>query len=262
MVKFNQRVGLSWPPAKLQVVGWLVFAMQIGTYYGLLSAYFQPKVVLPCYSTLMAAVFISGLLCTLRDPSDMLVKPGLEHMVICCLCKRLVRFSSKHCSICNRCIAGLDHHCDWLNICIGSTNYRYFISLLVSLELLTSLQVVCGAVGLDRLARETYRGEMWVLLVTGLGVIEVCMAVLVGILGFLLCFHAYLNLKSMTLYEYSLCKRLSTARVAPLKYEASFKTTEISKNISRDSTSLGSKSTFRIINTSRDVSETFSHTHA
>ena len=255
MVKLNQGTGLSCPPAKLQVLGWLIFAVQIGVYYGFISVHFQPTVVLPCYSILMVAVLVSGLLCTLRDPSDIVSKHEQEHIVFCYLCNKPVRFSSKHCSICNRCIRGLDHHCDWLNICIGSANYRYFISLLISLEMLTTLEVVCGAVGLGRLAKVTYRDEQWGLIVSGLGVIEMCLGALMGILGFLLCFHAYLNLKSMSLYEYSLSKRRNSVRVAPLKYETSVKTAITSNNQSQDTSSFGLKGNSRFINSSQDLSE-------
>jgi len=255
MVRRNLAGGFTCPPGKMQVVGWLAFALQLATYYGLLAAYWHPKVVLPCYTVLVTSALVSGFMCTVKDPSDQCSKPGLEHMVKCQLCKRQVRLSSKHCSLCGRCIAGFDHHCDWLNICIGSANYRYFLVLLISLEALTSVQVVCGAVGLTYLGKETERDWKWGLMVAGVVVIELCLAVLVVILGFLLCFHAFLRAKSMTTYEYSLCRRRRTAQVTPLKYETSLKNLDKNRNSTFDSTSIGSKATSRIDGNTLDLSE-------
>lgn len=55
-----------------------------------------------------------------------------EQLLFCYLCKAHCLEPSKHCSACNRCIFEFDHHCQWLNNCIGSSNYKYFMGLIVA----------------------------------------------------------------------------------------------------------------------------------
>lgn len=51
-----------------------------------------------------------------------------------CHTKKFAR--SKHCSACGKCILLMDHHCIWLNNCVGYYNYRYFISFLLTLQVI------------------------------------------------------------------------------------------------------------------------------
>lgn len=51
-----------------------------------------------------------------------------------CHTKKFAR--SKHCSTCGKCILLMDHHCIWLNNCVGYYNYRYFISFLITLQVI------------------------------------------------------------------------------------------------------------------------------
>ena len=92
-------------------------------------------------------------------------------------------------------------------------------------------------------------------MITGVVVIELCLAVLVVILGFLLCFHAFLRAKSMTTYEYFLCRRRRTAQVTPLKYDTSLKNLDKNRNPTFDSNFVCSITTSRIDGNTLDLSE-------
>ncbi|KAL4804510.1 essential cytoplasmic protein Ctr86 [Aspergillus unguis] len=65
-----------------------------------------------------------------RYPYDKVIfHPG--HNCETCLFLKPAR--SKHCSHCKGCVSRQDHHCIWLKNCVGLNNYRYFLSLLLSL---------------------------------------------------------------------------------------------------------------------------------
>lgn len=59
----------------------------------------------------------------------------------CYVCNVNVHPSSKHCRICNKCISNFDHHCRYLNTCIGAKNYKYFMTILISVMILTSFSI-------------------------------------------------------------------------------------------------------------------------
>ncbi|KAL5339428.1 Palmitoyltransferase swf1 [Aspergillus crustosus] len=68
-----------------------------------------------------------------RYPYDKVIfHPGHR----CSTCDFLKPARSKHCSHCEGCIARHDHHCVWLTNCVGLNNYRYFLSLLLSLSVM------------------------------------------------------------------------------------------------------------------------------
>lgn len=96
-----------------------------------------------------------------RYPYDrVLFHPG-HH---CRTCHFLKPARSKHCSLCNACVSRHDHHCIWLTNCVGRDNYRYFLSLLLSVSTLLLYGVYLGYMLLDRtLQREMSPGtaEHW-----------------------------------------------------------------------------------------------------
>ncbi|KAI8647121.1 DHHC palmitoyltransferase-domain-containing protein [Parasitella parasitica] len=51
---------------------------------------------------------------------------------ICNICRIKVSKQTRHCKLCNKCVGRMDHHCKWLNCCVGESNYRLFITLVVS----------------------------------------------------------------------------------------------------------------------------------
>ncbi|KAL4886994.1 essential cytoplasmic protein Ctr86 [Aspergillus karnatakaensis] len=68
-----------------------------------------------------------------RYPYDKVIfHPGHR----CSTCEFLKPARSKHCSHCKGCISRQDHHCVWLTNCVGLNNYRYFLSLLLSLSIM------------------------------------------------------------------------------------------------------------------------------
>lgn len=99
-------------------------------------------------------IFSFGLLASITDPSDPLVKyeryckltietfPCDCYDLYCQQCACHVQEKTKHCRKCKRCTAQFDHHCIWLNNCIGAKNYCYFIVLIVTV-MLQALFHVC-----------------------------------------------------------------------------------------------------------------------
>lgn len=61
--------------------------------------------------------------------------------IYCYLCEEDVCNHSKHCRYCNKCVQRFDHHCKWLNTCVGEKNYRFFLCVVGSVTLQTTISV-------------------------------------------------------------------------------------------------------------------------
>eukprot|EP00428_Durinskia_dybowskii_P072899 CAMPEP_0170409202 /NCGR_PEP_ID=MMETSP0117_2-20130122/29213_1 /TAXON_ID=400756 /ORGANISM="Durinskia baltica, Strain CSIRO CS-38" /LENGTH=384 /DNA_ID=CAMNT_0010666617 /DNA_START=25 /DNA_END=1179 /DNA_ORIENTATION=- len=145
--------GLQPPWHEFQVATWVLFPVILVHYYAfLMHLLWRPDAVVIVLTILFSLFAIScgvsayitlsidpiddAVLCLetslSRDPRS---KGGTVH---CFLCEKDVDHSSKHCRFCDKCILCFDHHCKWLNTCIGRKNYAYFLSIVVSVFLLTT----------------------------------------------------------------------------------------------------------------------------
>ena len=116
-----------------------------------------------------------------------------DYEFYCDICTTHVLEGSKHCRVCNRCTMGFDHHCRWVNNDIGLSNYREFISMLLSVILQLTIHaayMVFAATLLEGPGR-------W-LAVANL-IVNVSFALPVG---YLFGFHAWLAWQGHTTYSY------------------------------------------------------------
>jgi palmitoyltransferase ZDHHC4 len=66
--------------------------------------------------------------------------PG--HM--CKTCRQAKPARSKHCSVCGYCVSKADHHCIFINGCVGYGNHHWFLLLLFTTAVLTSMGAWLG----------------------------------------------------------------------------------------------------------------------
>jgi len=82
---------------------------------------------------------LAWLECRSREPETTTANQAAVAKAKCWLCDTLVDRRSKHCGDCNKCVDVFDHHCYWLNTCVGRKNYAYFLCLVVSVFLMTTI---------------------------------------------------------------------------------------------------------------------------
>lgn len=141
--------GLQRPFHPLQVVSWVVFALDVSIFCAvvlpLISAVHWQVLVGLVYAASVSSIVAAALVATLCDSGDPQLRspPPLEEdehkFAFCTLCVLHVQPRSKHCRMCNKCVAEFDHHCIWLNNCIGSANYRAFAGAIISAAVMTGL---------------------------------------------------------------------------------------------------------------------------
>lgn len=73
--------------------------------------------------------------------SNARINRNADDSLYCYLCELNVHNSSRHCRFCDKCVKGFDHHCKWLNTCVGSKNYRYFLGVVASVTIQTTLSL-------------------------------------------------------------------------------------------------------------------------
>ena len=150
--------GCSCPFHPYQLISMIGFGINTLIYYIIFAPSVNSNIpgmiiAIILNSILSILVFTFGFIATIIDSRDPTVdEERIKHSnnisidsndfeFYCKLCKTHVLERTKHCGTCNKCVLVFDHHCKWLNNCIGQTNYRYFISLIISVGMLNLHQV-------------------------------------------------------------------------------------------------------------------------
>ncbi|KAI2794477.1 hypothetical protein POX_a01076 [Penicillium oxalicum] len=149
-----------------------------------------------------------------RYPYDgVLFHPG--H--VCSTCDFIKPARSKHCSLCQACISRHDHHCVWLMNCVGAENYKYFLSLLLSLSILLVYGTLLGYSLLLQTMKEIIPPELqeamkawsmyfhiWSIVITRdaqIGTVTLLMVMTAPLAIAFLVYHTYLIWAGMTTNE-------------------------------------------------------------
>jgi hypothetical protein len=230
-----KRNGFSCPPHWQQVVTWIVFAVNNIFFYiftRIILLNDDSFILIIVFSCLSLFVFIIGIISTVIDPSDRLLRQEIDKRKqaekenkkyvleiskkfdFCVICCSNINSNSKHCKECNRCVDNFDHHCNWLNNCVGDINYRVFFTLLivVLVDLIYNIGVYIYGIVIF-IQRTTEQDAIITERCENIGIDPLACPILSGIIAFvdfiisfnivyLISVHSWLRCKGMTTYEY------------------------------------------------------------
>ena len=234
-----KRNGFCLPLHYLQIVAWIAIALLAGLFYAVVgrAAEEQARVALmTIYSFGLTSTILTCFICTKLDPTDLAVQVKLGLLTthydytkfprLCIKCSTHVGARSKHCSKCDRCAEQFDHHCDWLNNCVGKANYRWFVVLIVSLQVCMVMELATAlgqlksvfddeSTGRELRSRFSLGDSGYTYICTLIFVSALCVAI-VASNGYLILFHCYLGFRHLTTYEFILLRRNPRPKVTPI----------------------------------------------
>ena len=148
----RRSTGLQRPYHWLQITTWILDPIVLLHYYYFLRPLLWPhiavEVIITFFFSLVSLLgMIYGYYTCCTDPADdailgnSRVNTTTEETLYCYLCELNVHNTSRHCRFCDKCVKGFDHHCKWLNTCVGSKNYKYFLGVVASVSVQTTISL-------------------------------------------------------------------------------------------------------------------------
>jgi hypothetical protein len=215
------------PLKNIQILTWVIFVAILLMFYCFLvhctwdSTSFW--ITLALFTICAVGTIVCCYFACSIDPIDDMCLPPEERTVDeqpmersemshCYMCKVSLRKTSKHCGECKKCVATFDHHCVWLNTCIGEKNYKYFLGLVASVQLLTICALALDLAYFIELCKDSVAFHdrisdtfiqidvigLWIIV----SIMLVFLAGLVAAVAQLAGFHCMLRWRGITTYEY------------------------------------------------------------